>query len=409
MGGLFWKDCDMGERIPQRDKEIHESGILQSIGPFSREYGGLYDENHFKEMLCLERRRTERSRKPFLLMLIRVGELLEGANGNDVLSGVVGALFHSTRETDVKGWYLQDSILGIIFSEIAETGVHAAADHINSKILNGLRGVLNPEDVKRIQFSSHLFPGDQYRAHFIEKPDLTLYPDLKNRSVRRKIGFFFKRALDIVGSLGIIAFSFPVFLGIALAIKRSSKGPVLFKQQRVGQFGKCFTFFKFRSMVTDCDESVHKIYVEKLIKNQACYEANGDNSNGSGNDNGNGCDAVYKVVDDPRITPIGRFIRKTSLDELPQCFNVLKGDMSLVGPRPPIPYELECYDIWHCRRILEMKPGITGLWQVKGRSRTNFDEMVRLDLQYSREWSLWLDIKILLRTPYVALTGKGGY
>ncbi|HLX45879.1 MAG TPA: sugar transferase, partial [Bryobacteraceae bacterium] len=119
--------------------------------------------------------------------------------------------------------------------------------------------------------------------------------------------------------------------------------------------------------------------------------------------------SVYKITNDPRITTVGRFLRKTSLDELPQFLNVLRGDMSLVGPRPPIPYEVECYDIWHKRRLLAVKPGITGLWQVRGRSKTSFDEMVRLDLKYGETWSLWLDVKILLETPRAVFTGDGAY
>jgi lipopolysaccharide/colanic/teichoic acid biosynthesis glycosyltransferase len=118
---------------------------------------------------------------------------------------------------------------------------------------------------------------------------------------------------------------------------------------------------------------------------------------------------VFKLTNDPRITPIGRLLRRTSLDELPQFLNVLKGQMSLVGPRPPIPYEVDCYEAWHKRRLLTVKPGITGLWQVKGRSRTTFDEMVRLDLQYARTWSLWLDLKIILKTPGAMVSGDGAH
>ena len=117
----------------------------------------------------------------------------------------------------------------------------------------------------------------------------------------------------------------------------------------------------------------------------------------------------YKITDDPRVTRIGRCLRRTSLDELPQFFNVLRGEMSLVGPRPPIPYEIEAYDIWHRRRLMEVKPGITGLWQVKGRSRVTFDDMVRLDLEYARMWSVRLDLKILLQTPRAVLFGGGAY
>jgi len=145
------------------------------------------------------------------------------------------------------------------------------------------------------------------------------------------------------------------------------------------------------------DAKIHRDYVRRLIA--------GKDDAGPGNNNG----GLYKIKDDPRITRVGKFLRKTSLDELPQFFNVLKGDMSLVGPRPPIPYEVEAYDIWHRRRFLEVKPGITGLWQVYGRSRLKFEDMVRLDLQYARKWSLGLDLKILLDTPRAVFFGEGAY
>jgi lipopolysaccharide/colanic/teichoic acid biosynthesis glycosyltransferase len=146
------------------------------------------------------------------------------------------------------------------------------------------------------------------------------------------------------------------------------------------------------------DPSIHREYVRRFIAGEADPAVVGHNQN-----------VVYKIQDDARVTRVGKFLRKTSLDELPQFINVLKGEMSLVGPRPPIPYELEAYQIWHRRRVLEAKPGITGLWQVNGRSRLRFDDMVRLDLQYAKAWSLWLDIKILLQTPRVVLSCEGGY
>jgi lipopolysaccharide/colanic/teichoic acid biosynthesis glycosyltransferase len=151
-------------------------------------------------------------------------------------------------------------------------------------------------------------------------------------------------------------------------------------------------------MKAACDPSLHKEYVTKLIK---C-----DNSEIN---RGTSDQAVYKITHDPRVTPIGQLLRKSSLDELPQFFNVLKGDMSLVGPRPPIPYEFDQYKRWHCRRVLEVIPGITGLWQVSGRSSTTFDEMVRLDLKYVRTWDLLLDIKILFKTFWAVISAKGGY
>ena len=188
------------------------------------------------------------------------------------------------------------------------------------------------------------------------------------------------------------------FLVIAAAVKLTSKGPILFRQQRVGQYGQKFTFLKFRSMHAANNSAIHQEYVKRLIAGAPGSEQ--DSSDGQG---------VYKLKDDPRITKVGRFLRKSSLDEIPQFLNVLAGQMSLVGPRPPIPYEVEVYEIWHKRRLLAVKPGITGLWQVTGRSRTTFDEMVRLDLRYVKSWSLWLDIKILWHTPRAVLTGSGAH
>jgi lipopolysaccharide/colanic/teichoic acid biosynthesis glycosyltransferase len=150
-------------------------------------------------------------------------------------------------------------------------------------------------------------------------------------------------------------------------------------------------------MYVDNDHSIHREYVTKLINNET--SADGTRTSGT----------VYKLTGDKRITPVGRFLRKTSLDELPQFLNVLRGEMSLVGPRPPIPYELAAYQTWHRRRLLEVKPGITGLWQVTGRSTVDFDAMVRLDLRYATSWSPWLDIKILLRTPLAVIRGSGAY
>jgi len=172
-----------------------------------------------------------------------------------------------------------------------------------------------------------------------------------------------------------------------------SSGPVFFQQVRVGQWMKSFKILKFRTMYVNVDEKLHQQYVTWFI-----------NSSGEGKP---GQTEVFKLTHDPRITPIGRFLRNSSFDELPQLWNVLRGDMSLVGPRPPIPYELEQYQPWHCRRLLDVKPGITGLWQVTGRSRTTFNEMVRLDLRYARTCSLWTDVKILLATPAAVISGKG--
>jgi lipopolysaccharide/colanic/teichoic acid biosynthesis glycosyltransferase len=186
-----------------------------------------------------------------------------------------------------------------------------------------------------------------------------------------------------------------VFIAIAIAVKLTSKGPVLFCQPRLGQYGKKFKFLKFRSMSVDNDSTIHEEYIKSFIAN-----SNGSSQTVEG-------PTTYKIAGDPRVTPLGRFLRKTSLDELPQFVNVLKGDMSLVGPRPPVVYEAERYRTWHRTRLLAAKPGLTGLWQVEGRSRVKFDEMVRMDLRYATSWSLWLDVKIILKTPLAIVSGTG--
>jgi lipopolysaccharide/colanic/teichoic acid biosynthesis glycosyltransferase len=201
-----------------------------------------------------------------------------------------------------------------------------------------------------------------------------------------------KRATDIVFSLAALIVLSPLFLVIAILLKMTSDGPVLFRQKRIGESGVEFTFLKFRSMYMANDSKIHREFTQNLIR------GNNGNSNG-----------IYKIQRDPRITGVGRFLRSTSLDELPQFINVLMGQMSLVGPRPPIAYEFECYQLWHRRRILEARPGITGSWQVNGRSRTSFDEMVRMDLQYIKTRSLWVDLKILLKTPFAMVGGRGAY
>lgn len=199
-----------------------------------------------------------------------------------------------------------------------------------------------------------------------------------------------KRAMDLLVSSVLLTALSPLLLLLALIIKLDSPGPVFFIQERVGLNGRIFRMIKFRSMRTDCDDAEHKKYLQELIKGNTAHTLDEDGN------------PVYKIMDDPRITKVGNFIRKTSLDELPQLINVFRGEMSLVGPRPPIQYEVDEYEDWHVRR-LNIRPGITGLWQVSGRNRLTFEEMVQLDIQYIERWSLLLDFKILLRTIPVVL------
>ena len=209
-----------------------------------------------------------------------------------------------------------------------------------------------------------------------------------------RISRVLKRTCDLVISAAAIIVLLPLWLLISVLIKLDSRGPVFYTQERVGMDGRLFLLYKFRTMEAGADSELHKEYQRKFIEGRA--EAN----------QGNAHKPTYKLLADPRITRVGHWLRRMSLDEVPQLLNVLRGEMSVVGPRPPIPYEVEAYALWH-RKRLDMKPGLTGLWQVSGRNRLPFEEMVRLDLYYIENWSLLLDLKIILRTVFVMLGGEG--
>jgi lipopolysaccharide/colanic/teichoic acid biosynthesis glycosyltransferase len=360
----------------------------------------ILQEEAFRRMICLERKRSERSRKPFLLMLVDMGEHLPSQKNGRVLENILSALSQSTRETDVTGWYTNDSIVGVMFTELGLENRSSILSILLSRVSETLRRHLTFEQFNQVSISFHVFPEDWGHAPGDRPSNPTLYPDLTKRDESRRSFRVMKRIMDIIGSLSALLFLAPIFLIISVAVKLTSRGPVLFRQHRVGQHGEPFVFLKFRSMYVNNDPREHQDYVKKLIAGTAEKQP----SNGNGNGNG-----VYKLTNDPRVTRVGALLRRTSLDELPQFFNVLQGKMSLVGPRPPLPYEVEAYDFWHRRRLLEAKPGITGLWQVNGRSRVKFDDMVRLDLQYARTWSPWMDLKILLRTPGAVVLGEGAH
>lgn len=360
----------------------------------------LYEEECFKAILSDERKRTERSGIPFLLIVMNIEKILRIVNSREVLKDLMTVLFSSARETDLHGWYRHNAEIGIIFTDIDENNTGKALESIMAKIRESLLEAFPSGLLDKIELKLHFFPEKLNPGTKANLIDPSLYPDIADPRSSARLPLFLKRSIDLFGAvLALILFS-PFFLIIPVLIKLTSKGPVLFRQERIGQFGNKFVFLKFRSMHVNCDDSIHREYTAKLIAG----EINKEQGKIGGNSHG-----VFKLLDDPRVTPLGRILRKTSLDEFPQFLNVLKGEMSLVGPRPPIPYEFEKYDIWHRHRILRVKPGITGLWQVKGRSTTSFDEMVRLDLKYVREWSPWLDIKLLLQTPWAVVKGKGAY
>jgi exopolysaccharide biosynthesis polyprenyl glycosylphosphotransferase len=378
-----------------------DSGILARVRHPSTASVNLLPEQQFLSALSLERKRAERSGKRFVLMLLDRGPAAHNGDGaiHHLLEDAVSAVLSCIRETDIAGWRVANQVLGVIFTELGGATREQVLGALRARLMAALERALPAEALRHLRIAFHCFPETQGDPA-IEQPAMdTLYPDLVERDEARKIPRMLKRIIDLLGSALALIVLAPIFLIVAAAIKLSSPGPVLFRQQRIGQFGLPFTFLKFRSMYVRNDSKIHREFVTQFI-----------NGNGHGDsEGGNGHGHVYKITDDPRVTPFGRFLRRSSLDELPQLVNVLRGEMSLVGPRPPIQYELDAYRVWHRRRLLEVKPGITGLWQVTGRSRLCFDDMVRLDLQYARAWSLWLDLKILLRTPRAVISREGAY
>lgn len=389
--------------IAPEDPGIYNNCLQQRSTFSSGSHRGdeaILDEFRFARKIQEERRRTDRSEKPFLLVLIDFHEAVNSNSGKMIPSTILTSLASSKRETDSCGWYDSGATIGVIYTEIAAIETEEARNAIAAKIRSKLAEAMPQESMAKVSIYFHFYP-EKYDDERFETTlfDDSLYPDLERHGAARRKGYAIKRFIDIAGSsLALLIFS-PLLLVLSVLIATTSKGPILFRQERIGQHGRKFTFLKFRSMYVDTDDTIHREYIKKLITENMPTEGKDSDSGGP----------VYKITNDPRITTVGRFLRKTSFDELPQLLNVFKGEMSLVGPRPAIPYEYDSYAIWHRYRLLQMKPGITGLWQVTGRSSTSFDEMVRLDLHYIKDWSLLLDLKIIFLTPWAVIKGKGAY
>ena len=261
----------------------------------------ILPEEYFHRTICLERKRAERSGKPFLLMLLDLGNAFPIEKNGKVVQSVLSALALSTRDTDVAGWYKQDKVVGIMFTEIAADLKKSILATILMRVSGSLKDCLTLEQFSQIGITFHLFP-EEWEEHVTpEHPNQSvMYPDLKEEVVRKRWSRTLKRAMDLAGSLFAIILFSPVFLAIAIAVKLTSKGPVFFKQQRVGEYGSRFTFLKFRSMYVNNSAEKHKEYVKKLIAGQAEKKEGGS----------------FKLTDDPRITAVGKWIRRTSLDEL---------------------------------------------------------------------------------------------
>jgi len=358
----------------------------------------VLSEEEFRQMLALERKRSERTKVPFLLMLAECTAAANHESEAATLGKMGSVLFNDSRDTDVIGWYHDGSALGVLFTGLSAGERGPILEKIAGRVKSKLERDFAPDQWQQVRFSFHFFPDDWDLSNLDDPGNPSLNVDATVAAKRKRIPLAFKRLIDIVFSSVVLIVCLPLFLWIALAIKASSKGPVFFRQRRIGQYGKQFVFLKFRSMYENNEVLVHKNFVTELFAHTTLEKPLRDERN-----------ELYKTQNDNRFTRVGRFLRRTSMDELPQLLNVLKGEMSLVGPRPAIPYEVEIYQTWHRRRVLTAKPGITGIWQVAERSRVKFDEMVRMDLRYAMAWSPWLDLKILLLTPFAVFRGSGAF
>jgi len=374
------------ELIPLKEGSISAASKEKELNGIPLSKGRILPRSKFIHCLRMEKLRTDRSNAPLSVALFFLRENNE--NGRKTIEEFLTYLNRITRETDIKGW-LDKNIIGILLPNTDNKGVKLWIE----KLIQG-NGRLEYSVITGI-YPDHIF----HQLLSVEENEPDFFPlDLDAAPKPLGVQRLLKRAIDMLGSLcGLILLS-PILLMIALAVRVSSPGPVIFKQMRIGLKGVRFAFYKFRSMHSNADDQIHREYVANLIRGRLDKINQGDGEN-----------PFFKMKADSRVTRVGKVLRKLSLDELPQLFNVLKGDMSLVGPRPPLTYEVEKYEPWHLRRILEVKPGITGLWQVKGRSKTTFNDMVRMDINYINKWSLWLDIKLVVMTPWSILSAKGAY
>ena len=354
----------------------------------------IFDEGLFKDTITRERKRTERSGLAMVMLLIGVQDSRR-EDTPTLFAVIADALSAVKSDIDILGWFERQSIMGLIAPEIATANLASTCERLEAEFQKEITIRFDGDRAQRLSIRLRVYPEPRkLEEEELQHMDPFLHPELPANQQAIANFHILKRGMDILLSLLLLIILSPLLLAIAGLVKLSSRGPVIFRQARVGQMMKPFVIYKFRTMYADSHHGIHHDYVSWFI-------------NSSGKACENEKHIFFKLTNDPRITPIGYLLRKTSFDELPQLWNVLVGEMSLVGPRPPLWYELQQYKPWHRHRVLDAKPGVTGLWQVSGRSRTTFDEMVRLDLRYARTMSLRTDIKILLATPAAVIAGKG--
>ena len=354
----------------------------------------FFEPSLFKDTITRERKRTERSGLAMVMLLIGLqDDRQEGAA--ELFPEIANALSAIKTDIDVLGWFERQSIMGLIIPDIDHDTLAGTCERLEAAFRREIAHRVAVDLNSRLTIRLRVYPEPRRLGEDDHQyVDPFLYPELHANQQAITNFQILKRGMDIFASILLIMILSPLLLAIAGLVKMSSRGPIIFRQVRIGQMMKPFMICKFRTMYADADNGIHHDYVSWFISSSGKAQEKGKQS-------------FFKLTNDPRITPLGHILRKMSLDELPQLWNVLQGDMSLVGPRPPLWYELQQYKPWHRHRVLEAKPGITGLWQVTGRSRTTFDDMVRLDLRYARARSLWADIRILLATPAAVIKGKG--
>jgi lipopolysaccharide/colanic/teichoic acid biosynthesis glycosyltransferase len=346
----------------------------------------------FVNQILREKRRLERTNSPFSLATFQgPADVIERFEQHERLITVLHGV---KRSIDVVG-YVDDRSVAVLLLECDRQGAE--------KFVQKVRAHLG---VDQLDASVRTYPYDLLECietatdtQVDPQLDTLIYVDPPFRSAGSRL---IKRAFDVLLSCVLVAATLPLWVVTALLVKISSPGAVIYKQQRVGKNGRSFVMYKFRSMYEGSDDNIHREYVAKLIRKKQDDAPDADAGS-----------AWTKMHRDTRISPFGHLIRVTYIDELPQLINVIKGDLSLVGPRPPLAYEVARYEPWHLRRLFSVRPGLTGLWQVEAGHTTTFDDMVRIDLRYVENWSFLLDLKIVGKTFAVVMRGalqhlKGG-
>jgi len=359
---------------------------------------GLQSPGQFKAAIRLEQDRVDRNEHAFSLVVFRLGKL---DRNSAAIQSLIRALRYRVRSTDEIGWFDEHDI-GVLLPYTSRDGARKFVDDINGNVDSNSPVSSLLQEHRIYSYPSHWHSGnsDGNSAPLPRVNGQLYFKDISDRWNPAKTDTVsrddldksplpaWKRSMDILGALFGLTFASPFLLVHTIILKIVSPGPVFFRQQRIGYKGRSFEIWKLRTMDVSVDTSVHRKHVSQLI--------NGSNQTESER-------PMVKLDNDPHIIPGAIILRKLCLDEVPQLINVLRGEMSLVGPRPSLQYEVEEFLKWQHRRF-DAVPGMTGLWQVSGKNRLSFPEMIRLDIQYSRRKSLWLDFLILLKTPLAIIS-----